>query len=521
MLQAAIDFITYDPADPMVFTVRGFWIFFLLLLIGYQFVYKRSQARMLYLLAFSLFFYYKSGGYFFFLLLFSTIFDYVVGNKVYHASTRRRSLAWLSFSVLMNLGILGFFKYAGFLVDTWNSAFHTNYVPWNFLSAAANQISAALRIPLDEPFSVSSIILPVGISFYTFQTISYSVDLYRRKITPARNVLDFGFFVTYFPQLVAGPIVRANEFLPQMYEPYRLSEAEYRRAIVLILMGMVKKVLVSDYISLNFVDRIFEAPGKYTGFENLMAVYGYTIQIYCDFSGYTDIAIGVSLLLGFHLPLNFNSPYKSADITDFWRRWHISLSTWLKDYVYIPLGGNRKGKFRQYLNLFLTMFVGGLWHGAHAKFIVWGCLHGLALALHKLWMGITGQKSESIGKFPARASARLYYILMGVVTFHFVAYCWIYFRAVSFAQVHEITGRIFNAMHPELIAEQIVAYWKIFAVIAAGYAFHFLPRGWKVSLGSVFARQHWSLQAVGVSILVVLLYQVTSSESQPFIYFQF
>lgn len=222
--------------------------------------------------------------------------------------------------------------------------------------------------------------------------MSYTIDVYRRQITPLGSLLDYAFYVSFFPQLVAGPIVRARDFIPQIRRPLFVSREMFGRGIFLIVSGLFKKAVISDYISVNFVERIFDNPTLYSGVENLMGVYGYALQIYCDFSGYSDMAIGIALLLGFHFNINFDSPYKSASITEFWRRWHISLSSWLRDYLYISLGGNRKGKIRQYANLIITMFLGGLWHGASWNFVLWGMMHGVALAAHKCWMTLTGRK---------------------------------------------------------------------------------------------------------------------------------
>lgn len=231
-----------------------------------------------------------------------------------------------------------------------------------------------------------------GHLFFTFQSLSYTIDVYRRQITPLTSLLDYAFYVSFFPQLVAGPIVRARDFIPQIRRPLFVSNEMFGRGIFLIVSGLFKKAVISDYISVNFVERIFDNPTLYSGVENLIGVYGYALQIYCDFSGYSDMAIGIALLLGFHFNINFDSPYKSASITEFWRRWHISLSSWLRDYLYISLGGNRKGKIRQYANLIITMFLGGLWHGASWNFVLWGMMHGVALAAHKFWMTLTGRK---------------------------------------------------------------------------------------------------------------------------------
>jgi D-alanyl-lipoteichoic acid acyltransferase DltB (MBOAT superfamily) len=262
------------------------------------------------------------------------------------------------------------------------------------------------------------------------------------------------------------------------------------------------------------VDRVFDNPLLYSGFENLMAVYGYTIQIYCDFSGYTDIAIGLALLMGFHLPLNFNSPYKALNITDFWRRWHISLSAWLRDYLYISLGGNRHGKVRTYLNLFITMLLGGLWHGAHLRFIIWGALHGVALALHKIWMELFKTKDK-----PSKSI--IIYFITRLITFHFVAFCWIYFRAPSMEIVNQLLSQIWYKFNPALIVEISIGYAKIFSVIGLGYLLHFIPTAWKEKCSTLFGGFPIFIQAPIIVLIVLLLYQVSSSGIQPFIYFQF
>jgi D-alanyl-lipoteichoic acid acyltransferase DltB (MBOAT superfamily) len=495
----------YQENHPLLFTQYLFWIFFFVLMLGYGIVYKKPQLRLIYLFVFSLFFYYKSGGYFFFLLIFSTVVDFNLGNAIYRARKKFWRGFFLSCSVVINLGILSYFKYAYFYLDLINNAFGTNFQAHNYLAELANTIGGS-------HFDVSTIILPVGISFFTFQTLSYSIDLYRQKIEPAKNIFDFAFFVTFFPQLVAGPIVRAAEFLPQMYKPYELSREDFNRATYLIMNGLMKKILISDYISANFVDRVFDNPKLYSGFENLMAVYGYTIQIYCDFSGYTDIAIGLALLLGFRLPINFNSPYKAISVTDFWRRWHISLSSWLRDYLYIPLGGNRKGKFRMYFNLFITMFLGGLWHGAHLRFLIWGGLHGIAQAFYKAWSSI----------FPKKEKRSLFARFIGwLLTFHFVAFCWIFFRAGNMELVNQMLYQIAYQFKPELIQTVSYAYRYIFAVMAFAYVIHWLPVRWKDGVRALFMQLPLVAKAFAIVVIVVVLYQVTSAGVQPFIYFQF
>ena len=331
-------------------------------------------------------------------------------------------------SIISNIGLLGYFKYTGFIINTINNLFGTQLKVYDLLSAFSNSI-------LGTSFDISYIILPVGISFFTFQSLSYTIDVYRRKMEPVRNIIDFGFYVSFFPHLVAGPIVRASVFIPQIYQEFRLTSREFSHALFMISKGLIKKIIISNFIAINLVDRVFDAPAIYSGFENLMAIYGYGLQIYCDFSGYTDIAIGVALILGFRLPVNFNSPYKAQSIADFWKRWHISLSQWLRDYLYISLGGNRKGKIRTYLNLMITMLLGGLWHGASLRFIIWGGLHGIGLVINKIWDSLFGARLKT-GRFGKALSI--------FITFQFVSFCWIFFRAPDMNGVILILSRFFR-----------------------------------------------------------------------------
>ncbi|GAA4835244.1 MBOAT family O-acyltransferase [Algivirga pacifica] len=496
---------TYSENSPLLFTQTAFWIFFGVIIIGYHFLQDRIKGRNIMLLIASLYFYYLSSGFYFLLLIFSTFVDYYIGGAIYKSTHKGIRKLLVTLSVTINLSLLAYFKYTYFFTDGINTLFDTDIEVNNFLAVFLNTFGADM--------DTSNIFLPIGISFYTFQTISYSVDIYRNQLTPTKSLMDFGLFVSFFPQLVAGPIVRASEFIPQIYKKFSLDQRAYGQAIYLIMCGLFKKIFISDYISINFVDRIFDSPASYTGFENLMASYGYAIQIYCDFSGYTDIAIGVAALLGFQLPLNFNSPYKALDITDFWRRWHISLSSFLRDYLYIPLGGNRKGKIRTYFNLFMTMFLGGLWHGAHVRFLIWGILHGVALGVHKIWMEKTGshKKKHSLGRN----------ILMGVITFHFVTFCWIFFRASDMEAVTAVLTQISSNFNFAQIPEVISAYSKPFMVIILGFGIHLFPQGLKDQLGKVFTQMPDLAKAAAIVLLALLLFQSRSSDIQPFIYFQF
>jgi len=342
--------------------------------------------------------------------------------------------------------------------------------------------------------------------------MSYTIDVYRRKLKPVKNIVDFGFYVTFFPQLVAGPIVRASEFIPQLFQKFQLTKAEFSYALFLILNGLTKKMLISDYLSVNFVDRIFDNPSAFSGVENLLAVYGYAIQIYCDFSGYTDIAIGVALILGFRLPVNFNSPYKATNITDFWRRWHISLSSWLRDYLYISLGGNRKGRFRQNLNLMLTMLLGGLWHGASIRFIIWGGIHGFSLMLHKLFMRLKWNIHTQ--NWPGR-------FVSIFITFNLVCLTWIFFRASDMHNVGLMFKQIFSSFHIGVLLDFIKAYPTVISLLLMAYIIHWLPSSIKEWYRGKFINTPMWLKMIIVIIVVIVLHQAKSSNIQPFIYFQF
>jgi D-alanyl-lipoteichoic acid acyltransferase DltB (MBOAT superfamily) len=323
-------------------------------------------------------------------------------------------------------------------------------------------------------------------------------------------MLDYAFFVTFFPQMLAGPIVRAADFLPQIHKPLFVSRDDFGRGVFLFCTGLFKKAVISDYISVNFVDRVFDSPEQYTGLENLFAVYGYAMQIYCDFSGYSDMAIGLALLLGFQFPLNFDAPYQSLSITEFWRRWHISLSTWLRDYLYIPLGGNRGGHGRTYFNLMMTMLLGGLWHGAALRFIIWGGLHGLALALER-WIKEVLPTSPG----PLRKA------IGGLLTFHFVCFCWIFFRAVGLERVMAMLHQIAFSFHPEVFGEFFVGYAPVLFWMAFGYWLHLLPKSWDQFVQKYLTAAPLWVKAIVVLLFAALVMQMKSAEVQPFIYFQF
>ena len=396
----------FNSESPLLFTQFYFWAFFALVYAVFALIMEvdtkakgerlqakgrntRLHLRNVFLMAVSWFFYYKTSGLFLLLLLFVTLSDWLIARRIYEAKSRESKLAkwWLALSVIIDLGLLCYFKYAYFFTNVVNNLLGTEFAVFDFFAYIGNGFSESGR------FMVDSIILPVGISFYLFQVMSYTIDVYRGHVQPVKNILDFGFYVSFFPQLVAGPIVRANEFIPQLYRPFRLSRRLFGLAIFWVLNGLIKKIVLSDYLAVNLIDRVFENPLLFSGFENLFALFAYSLQVYADFSGYTDIAIGIAMLMGFYLPQNFDSPYKSRNPQEFWRRWHMSLSRWLKSYLYIPLGGNRKILGKEVkdkttagnVNSFITMLLGGLWHGASWNFVIWGALNGAGMIVYKIW----------------------------------------------------------------------------------------------------------------------------------------
>ncbi|MCL2650220.1 MAG: MBOAT family protein [Candidatus Azobacteroides sp.] len=481
----------YSPNEPLMFSSGFFLFLFLGFLSVYVLLKNRNNLRILYVVAFSYYFYYKTSGYSFLILAVITCLDFYVGWSInlFKEKYLRRFL--LSLSIIGNLGILCYFKYT------------------NFVYGIICDFSG-------KEFRAFDIFLPIGISFFLFQSMSYTIDIYRKKIKPLNNILDFAFFVSFFPQLVAGPIIRAKDFLPQIRRPLLITQNMFGRGVYLIAIGLFKKAVISDYISINFVDRIFDNPSLYTGIENLFGIYGYALQIYCDFSGYSDIAIGMALLLGFRFSENFNSPYKSATITEFWKRWHISLSSWLKDYLYISLGGNRKGKIRTYINLMITMLLGGLWHGASLRFILWGGLHGIALVIHKIFLGLfpslksTGTKMKPFQRF------------LGIlITFHIVCFGWIFFRVHSVQTGLDMLNQIGSNFCPEVFFELIKGYPYVFALMFIGFVAHFLPVKVKTAGIELTTSMPLLFKVLLLLVVIIIIFQVKSSEIQPFIYFQF
>lgn len=480
-----LEMLKFSPDSPMIFSSGLFWALFIIFLPLYAMLKSHRTKMLLFVVTFSLFFYYKSSGIFFMLLVGTSFLDWSLSRILTRQKKMYMRRLCVLLSITASLGILCYFKYCNFILWNWSKIVNSNFQP------------------LD-------IILPVGISFYTFQSISYIIDVYKERVKPTDNWLEYAFFLSFFPALVAGPIVRAEKFLPQIKENRRATHNEVWSGLWLIILGVVKKALIADYIS-QYNDLIFSMPDTYTGVESLMGVIGYTMQIYCDFSGYSDMAIGIAMIMGYRLTANFNFPYKSKSLAEFWHRWHISLSTWLRDYIYIPLGGNRKGALRTYINNMLTMLIGGLWHGAAWKFIFWGGMHGAGLAVQKMFKPLTSRLPD----------VWIVKAISWVMTMSCVALLWVFFRADSWSDACYIISNIFTnfnaAYFPVFVDVRLT--WCIFMVLLI--AAHSLPARWWEKCSGLFVKTPWIIKLAIFLTAIQLVLQFRSESVSPFIYFQF
>ena len=416
--------------------------------------------------------------------------DFFIGRllgRTQHPNARR---ALLLVSVVYYLGVLALFKYFNFATDSIQQLF-----AWFGISISPTHLR---------------LVLPFGISFFTFETMSYTIDVYRREIPPCDRYLDYLLFVSFFPHLVAGPIVRPKTMLPQLAAPPEASELTKAAGLFQIAQGLCKKIIIGDTLGINLVNRVFDNPERYSSLEVLVAVYAYAIKIYADFSGYTDVAIGSAKLFGYELPQNFDAPYISRSLQEFWRRWHISLSSWLRDYLYISLGGNRGSTWSTYRNLMITMVLGGLWHGASWNFVIWGALHGGALAVDRAW-----SRLPKAPKAPAEPSAAGVFFSI-FLTFHFVCFAWIFFRAPTFAHATLMLERMthLTVTHPNLSP-------KVLAILALGFVTHFLPNRVIEQMKGKFLDSPAVLQGVALAAIAYVLHFASGAKAEPFIYGQF
>lgn len=440
----------------------------------------------MFLLAASYFFYGYWNWKFTLLLFICSTGNYLFGLGLgqWEEPPKRNALVFLA--LIFNLGILFFFKYFDFFASSLNNLF----LAWG----------------LSSQLPILNLVLPVGISFFTFQAMSYVLDVYRKELPPVLAWGDILLYISFFPQLVAGPIVRAKDFLPQLKEAPSYANVRADKAFLLIISGIFKKVIVAHYLASLLVDRVFDDPAAFSSLELLLGMYGYAIQIYCDFSAYSDIAIGVAALLGYNFPQNFRHPYRASSLQEFWRRWHITLSTWLRDYLYIPLGGSRKGKIRTYINLMLTMLLGGIWHGAAWNFVFWGLLHGTGLSFERLLFK------------PRQADSLPWYLkVLGMFfTFHYVCIGWVFFRSGSLeAALLYLRSLLVIGLQPTLLSPFLLL------LIILGLGVHLLPEGTGKKLRILYNRIPLVLQGIIFGLFLVCIGAMSPEGVAPFIYFQF
>ena len=470
----------YDAAAPLTLATGFFLFAFLIFGVGYVVLHRRVTLRNIYVVLFSLYFYYKLSGIYVLLLLFVALSDYLIGRRVARRRERGRGTrGWVALSVVINVAILVYFKATDFFVGLVNDLYGSGTLQWE------------------------SVVVPAGVSFFVFQSIAYVVDIARGTIAPLRRFTDYLFLLSFFPKMFLGPLVKAREFIPQIEERGKVVTSEdMGRAVTLIAGGLVKYAIIAKALGVLFVAPAFDGEMGEGGLVALMAIYGFTLQIYCDFSGYSDIAVGVALMMGFRLPDNFDAPYKSATITEFWRRWHISLSSWLRDYLYISLGGNRRGRMRTYLNLFLTMLLGGLWHGVGLTFIAWGALHGVALALHKVWLEVV-PKAKRVGS-EMKLAWRIPAVLL---TFHVVAFGWLLFTAEDMAQVGDMLRRIVVNFSFAEIDALVHGSGVAMVLMVVGYAMHALSKSVDMGVQRMVTRLGFVGQCIVVVVVIWMVMQ--------------
>ncbi len=544
----------FDKQDPLMLNQLDFWLFFLLVMALFSFLHKNKLVRSIFLTAISLFFYYKTSGLSVIILGTSLIFNFFTGRQIAKSTSAIGSKTFLVIGIALNLLILGYFKYAYFFTESFNEMFHTNYEVFNIMAQFKSGFSTAGNSIVEK------IVVPFGVSFFTFSSISYIVDVYRKEVQPFKNFFDYSFFVSFFPHIAMGPIARAKDFIPQINAPYSLDKEGFSWAIAQIVKGLVKKLILADFIMVHFVDLVVDHPENYPGFVSIVAMWGYSLQIYGDFSGYIDIARGVSKLMGFNLSKNFNSPYKSTSVADFWRRWHISLGSWFRDYLYIPLGGNKTGgvgsfvgisiififlifitqwyelifvyiglmaiygiivllipKLKIYiyrdLNLLITMVVGGLWHNPHQNFVIWGALNGIGLVLYNHWRKVSPYE---------KSNWLVVHFWKIFITFNFITFTRLWFRLKGEEKPIEMLNHItqkFNFSW-EAFSQMCTIFMPALIIMVIGYIIHWLPEKTKSYTLSTFTKIPAPLQVIVVSLIIFLTYQLMSEGTKP-IYFSY
>lgn len=554
-MQRIIDLFSLQKLD-LTFSKLDFWIFFLIVMILFSLLHKNKVMRSIYLVAVSLFFYFKTSGLSVSILVFTLIVNYLIGLSIGASKKDWNKKIVLGFGVILNIAVLSYFKYAYFFTNSFNELFHTKYEVFNVIAYFQNGFDSQGTHNIFE-----KLLLPAGVSFFTFSSIAYIIDVSRKEAQPIKNFFHYSFFISFFPHLILGPIVRAKDFVPQIEKPYSLDKEEFSWAIFQILKGLFKKLILADYIAVHFIDKVVDSPEAYPGFISLVAIVAYSLQIYGDFSGYTDMATGIARLMGFKLQKNFDSPYKSVSTADFWRRWHMSLGSWWKNYLYIPLGGNRTGGFASIfaltlifvflffitqwklfffiyiglvsvyliilllfpkykkniyrdINLIITMVVGGLWHNPNQNFVIWGALNGIGLVFYNHWKKISPYENSN------KWIARVWKIML---TFSFITFTRIWFRVEGKDAPFEFLTNMITRFNFEENAFMLMC--STFAIplilMIVGYILHWLPDSYEDKLGKAFSKLPLPLHLMVSVIWIVVIYQFIADTSKHFVYFSF
>ncbi len=495
----------YLPHQPLIYNSVLFFILFTTFYLFYIVAFNKVKVRNILLLIFSFYFYYKVSGPAVILLFLMASSDYLIGLGIFR-SKKHISKSWLLLlSLIINIGCLCYFKYTNFFIQTW----------------------MGIAQPGETPV-ILDILLPIGISFYVFKSLSYIIDLYRNNIKePERNYFNYLLFVAFFPNIMAGPISKAKDLLPQINKKLLITNELIGKGFFLIMSGAFKKVVIADLLAVNFVDRVFQSPQLFSGFENLMASYGATIQIYADFSGYTDIVIGIAFLLGFTIEANFNKPFLAKNVTDFWRRWHITLSVWFREYLFLPIAYKLSKKLpkAKYLKIkteiilyvfaaLVTFFVSGFWHGANWTFILWGFSHGIAIS----WDAISAKFRKKIKK---TIHSKLYNFLSILITFHFLSFSFILFKSADLNTAGVIYSKIFSNLDFSLAKDWIMLYSLPFIIMIFAYILHYFPMSWNNYLTERYTKLNWAFKSFIFVFAILCIYQAYTSEAMPFVYLEF
>ncbi len=539
---------------PLTFTVLDFWLFFILMLFVFSFLHQKKLVRSIFITLVSLFFYYKTAKLFVLFLIGSMFWNFAIGNWISKSGDIKKRKKALIIGVSLNILVLIYFKYGFFFTESFNALFHTKFELLNQFALWGNGFFGKGSFD-------TKLFAAAGVSFITFQSISYIVDVYRKEVDPVKNVFDYTFYATFFPQVVLGPIAKAKDFIPQIYKPYHLDKIDFSWASIQIVKGLIKKLIFADYIAVHFIDKVVDTPEAYPGFVGIIAMWSYSLYIYGDFSGYTDIATGIARLMGFNLTKNFDSPYKAINVGEFWRRWHRSLGAFFREYLYIPLGGNKTGGLGSYimifvilvflifitqwyeliyiylgitalyliliyfipnfkkfvhrdLNLLITMIVGGLWHGPSESFVIWGTMNGIALVVYNYWKKISPYENSQL------LITRFWKIF---ITFNFITFTRIWFVFQEKAAPGKFLDHIYSKFQfsGEIFGNFIGAFYHVLIVVIIGFILHWLPALWKSKVEEKYTRMPIYYQVISVVVIIVLVYQLVSDTTKGFAYLVF